>query len=293
MRTVAVNRDEGVTVVDRDAHILDVLGAAGAVAVADLARDLGVSEVTIRKDLDGLERQQLLRRTRGGALPPERRDEGAFADRMRAAAEAKRAIARRAAELVDDGDVIALDTSSTSHFLALELVSRQGLVVITQSLPTATMLAERSSARIVMPGGTLRRESSGLVGSIGDALAGRGRIRTSFVGVVGLSPERGLLELASDEAVAKQALVASSDRVHALFDSTKVTGFALHTFATADQVTSLITDEDADDDFVAQWEAVGVAVDRVPLLDAQTTGTAPVRPRAGTASRRHTQKEHR
>ncbi|WAC66911.1 hypothetical protein OVA14_03825 [Agrococcus sp. SL85] len=212
---------------------------------------------------------------------------------MRTAAEAKRAIARRAAELVEDGDVIALDTSSTSHHLALELVSRQGLVVITQSLPTATMLAERSTARIVMPGGTLRRESSGLVGSIGDALAGRGRIRTAFVGVVGLSPERGLLELASDEALAKQALVAMSDRVHALFDSSKTTGFALHTFATPEQVTSLITDEAADDDFVAQWEGVGVAVDRVPLGDDQTTGTAPVPARGASASRRHTQKEHR
>ena len=67
----------------------------------------------------------------------------------------------------------------------------------------------------------------------------------------------------------------------------------LEAFATADQVTSLITDEAADDDFVAQWEGVGVAVDRVPLHDAQTTGTAPVPARGATASRRHTQKEHR
>ncbi|HET8868768.1 MAG TPA: DeoR/GlpR family DNA-binding transcription regulator [Agrococcus sp.] len=279
--------------VTRDSRILDALDQHGSVLVSDLARELGVSEVTIRKDLDALAERELLRRTRGGALPPERRDEGAFADRMRSQAAAKQAVAAHAATLVDDGDVIALDTSSTAHFLALELLHRQRLVVVTQSLRTATVLMEQSDARVIMPGGTLRRESSGLVGPITDALVGRGRIQKAFVGVVGLSPERGLLELATDEAVSKQALVAASDEVHALFDSSKVSGFALHSFAPADRVTSLITDDGASDDFVEQWEAVGVAVARVPLLDAQTTGTASVPARAGRASRRLTQKEHR
>jgi DeoR/GlpR family transcriptional regulator of sugar metabolism len=151
---------------------------------------------------------------------------------------------------------------------------------------------ERSRARIVMPGGTLRRESSGLVGQITDTLAGWGRIQKCFVGVVGLSPERGLLELATDESVSKQALVDASDEVYGLFDSTKASGFALHSFARPEQVTRLITDEGTSDDFVEQWEAVGVAVTRVPLIDAQTTGMAPVQARAGS-SRRPIQKEHR
>lgn len=278
--------------VDREARILTALEAHGAVSVVDLARELGVSEVTIRKDLDGLERRSLLRRTRGGALPPERGDEGAFADRMRRASDAKRAIARRAAELVEDGDVIALDTSTTAHVLAQELLSRQGLVVITQSLPTATLLAERSSFRVIMPGGTLRRESAGFVGQIGDALAGRGRIRRAFVGAVGLSPERGLLELATDEAVSKQALVAASDEVHAVFDASKTTAFGMHAFARPEQVTSIITDASASDEFTSEWVAIGVRVDRVPLAD-RTTGTEPVAAWEGSASRRNTQKEHR
>ncbi|QUW17903.1 DeoR/GlpR family DNA-binding transcription regulator [Agrococcus sp. Marseille-Q4369] len=293
MRTVATITDKGDAVISREARILDALGANGSVQVAELARDLDVSEVTIRKDLDALERRQLLRRTRGGALLPERGDEGAFRDRLQRESAAKRAIAAQAATLVADGDVIALDTSSTAHYLALELLQRQGLVVITQSLPTATVLMERSDARVIMPGGTLRRESSGLVGPITDALVGRGRVHKAFVGVVGLSPERGLLELATDEAVSKQALVAATDEVHGLFDSSKIDGFALHPFARAEQVTSLITDADASDDFVEEWRAIGVPVARVPLPDAQTTGTAPVSARAETASRRLTLKEHR
>lgn len=292
MRTVTNITDKGDAVVSREASILDALGAAGSVLVAELARDLGVSEVTIRKDLDALEQRQLLRRTRGGAVAPDRGEEGAFRDRLHRESAAKRAIAAQAAELVADGDVIALDTSSTAHHLALELLHRQGLVVITQSLPTAMVLLERSDARVIMPGGTLRRESSGLVGPITDALVGRGRIDKAFVGVVGLSPERGLLELATDEAVSKQALVAASDAVHGLFDASKTRGFALHSFARPDQVTSLITDARASDDFVEQWEAVGVPVTRVPMPDTQTTGTAPVQARTGT-TRRPTQKEHR
>src|SRR5690606_33413313 len=134
------------------------------------------------------------------------------------------------------------------------LLQRTGLVVVTQSLRTAVLLMDRSDARVIMPGGTLRRESSGLVGPITDALVGRGSIDKAFVGVVGLSPERGLLELATDEAVSKQGMVAASREIHALFDSSKPTGFALHSFAGAERVTSLITDERASDDFDAQWE---------------------------------------
>lgn len=279
--------------VTRDSRILDALDQHGAVQVVDLARELGVSEVTIRKDLDSLAERDLLRRTRGGALPPVRGDEGAFTDRMRREAAAKRAIAAHAAALVEDGDVIALDTSSTAHFLALELLQRTGLVVVTQSLRTAVLLMDRSDASVIVPGGTLRRESSGLVSPITDALVGRGRIDKAFVGVVALSPERGLLELATDEAVSKQGLVDASNEVHALFDSSKVTGFALHSFASTDRVTSLITDERASDEFTDEWQAAGVSVTRVPLDGAQTTDTESVPARVGRASRRLTQKEHR
>ena len=184
------------------------------------------------------------------------------------------------------------DKSKSPGFRSASVVTNGNDSLAGSPVPTAMVLQERSDARVIMPGGTLRRESSGLVGPITDALVGRGRVDKAFVGVVGLSPERGLLELATDEAVSKQALVAASDAVHGLFDSTKTRGFALHSFARADQVTSLITDAGASDDFVEEWEAVGVPVTRVPIPGGTTTGTAPVQARTGT-TRRPTQKEHR
>lgn len=249
----------------RDQRILDALDARGSVQVNTLAEEFGVSAVTIRKDLKALEQRRLLHRTRGGARPPGHKGEGAFSDRMRVDARAKRAIAVEAAGRVSDGDVIALDTSTTTHHLARLLLRRRGLVVVTSSLPTATLFHTRSDARVVMPGGVVRRESAGLVGSMGDVLTDRGRIMTTFVGTFGLSATAGLMELSPEEAEAKKVLVRAATAVIGLFAATKITGFGLYPFARPGELTELITDTGADEAFVQEWRAAGVPVTRAPL----------------------------
>src|SRR5699024_5088065 len=159
--------------------ILNTLEEQGAVHVLDLATELDVSAVTIRKDLKALEQRGLLRRTRGGAEPRLRTGEGPFSDRLRVDSAAKRAIATEAA--------------TPTYHLAQRLLRRRGLVVVTSSLRTALLFHEHSDANIVMPGGVVRRESGGMVGSVGDALSGRGRITKTFLGAVGVSATGGLL----------------------------------------------------------------------------------------------------
>ena len=247
----------------RDQRILNALDARGLVHVNELAEELGVSEVTIRKDLRTLEQRHLLRRTRGGARAPRHVGEGAFTDRMGIDAAAKRAIAAEAVTRVRDGDVVALDTSTTTHHLARLLLERKGLVVITSSLPTALLFHSRSDARVVMPGGVLRRESSGLVGSMKNVLKDRGQVARAFVGTFGLSPTSGLMELSPEEADAKRILVEAATSVIGLFASSKISGFGLYTFASPDELTELITDSGADDSFVAEWSAATVPVTRV------------------------------
>lgn len=251
----------------RDQRILSALAAHGLVRVEQLAEELGVSAVTIRKDLRTLEQRHLLRRTRGGARAPRHLGEGAFSHRMSVDASAKRAIAAEAASRVRDGDVIALDTSTTTHHLATLLLQHKGLVVITSSLPTAMLLHTRSDARVVMPGGVVRRESSGLVGSMDNVLKDRGRITTAFVGTFGVSTTAGLMELSPEESEAKRLLVGAAASVIGLFASTKITGFGLYTFAAPDDLSELITDTGASDEFVADWGAAGVPVTRVPPAD--------------------------
>lgn len=258
----------------REEVILHELRAAGRVSVRELSDRLGVSEVTIRKDLDALEERALLRRVRGGAVIPAGGEEGAFADRMRVDAAVKRALAQEVATRVEDGDAIAIDSSTTSYYLAQELVQRQDLIVVTFGLRAAILLLEQSNATVVLPGGVVRRASGGMVGSFGNVLEGRGRLSKGFFGTATVSTAHGMLELSSEEAATKRALVASCDEVHVSFASSKVGKFGIHSYAAPSSVTRLYTDELADDEFVREWDEVGVPVTRVAGTGAFLEATA-------------------
>lgn len=246
---------------ERQQEVLRLLEGTGRVSVPDLAERLGVSVVTVRKDLDSLERRRILRRVRGGAVAVRGADEGAFEMRVHYRVAEKQAIARAAAQLVSDGDAIALDCSMTCYHLARELRDRSGLIVVTNGLRAAEALSE-SDATVVMPGGTLRRSSWSLVGDFGAAFEGRGRVARGFFGLRSLSPDLGLLELSAEETEIKRVLVSVCDEVYGLFDLSKVGRFALHAFARPDQISGLVTEADADDELVGQWRAVGVPVRR-------------------------------
>ena len=248
----------------REHAILTALGVDGRVVVNDLAAEFGVSAVTVRKDLEGLERRSMLRRVRGGAVSVDTSDEGAFDMRLHHLREVKQRIARLVAPTVKHGDVIALDSSTTCYFLAQELLERRDLVVVTNALRLASLLMERSTAIVLMPGGVLRRSAGSLVGPIGDVLTGRGRIGKGFFGAVALSTVHGLLDLSAEEAQTKQFLVQACDAVYGVFDSTKVNGFGLHSFASVAQIDALFTDDGIDEATVADWAAHDVAVHVAP-----------------------------
>jgi DeoR/GlpR family transcriptional regulator of sugar metabolism len=244
----------------REQIILSALRTSGRVAVADLAERFGVSSVTVRKDLDALERRSLLRRVRGGAVGVGAVDEGSFEMRMRDSREAKQAIARAAAATVRDGDVITIDSSTTAFYLAREILDRRGLVVVTNGLRLALLLMEQSSARVLVLGGVLRRSAGSLVGPIGDLLTSRGRIAKGYFGLVALSTTHGLMDISAEEAQTKRVLASACDHVYGLFDSAKVNGFGLHSFATASEVTGLYTDEGVPPEFVTEWKGLDVPV---------------------------------
>lgn len=243
--------------------ILHELNSVGRVAVNDLAERLGVSAVTIRKDLDSLEQRSLLRRVRGGAVAMPSGDEGAFNERLRQGARIKRAIGRQAAELVRDGDAVAIDSSTTCYYLAQELLNRNDLLVVTDGLRLATLLMEHSNATILMPGGVIRRQSGSMVGALSDVLEGRGRISKGFFGVATVSLQLGMLGRSDEEAKTKRSLISACDAVYGLFTSSKIGGFGLHPFADPDDITGFFTDENAPDEFVASWSGRGVPVTRV------------------------------
>jgi DeoR/GlpR family transcriptional regulator of sugar metabolism len=244
----------------REQAILTSLRVTGQVSVSELAVSFGVSAVTVRKDLESLERRTLLRRVRGGAVSVDASDEGAFDMRLRHSPISKQAIARALAPMVRDGDVIAIDASTTSYYLAQELLGRRNLVVITNGLRLAMLLMQQSSARVLVPGGTVRRSAGSLGGPIGDVLAGRGKIGKGFFGVVGLSTRYGLMDISIEEAQTKRFMAQACDQVYGLFDSSKADGFGLHSFAEPEHIAGLFTDDAVSSDFVAEWAKVGVPV---------------------------------
>ncbi len=254
----------------REQAILAALKVGGKVSVNDLAGEFGVSTVTVRKDLDVLERRNLLRRVRGGAISVGASDEGAFEVRLRHRKEEKVAIARAVAPLIKDGDVIAIDSSTTTYYLAREIVHRRNLVVITNGLLHAVLLMEQSTARVLLTGGVLRRSAASMVGPIGDVLAGRGRITAGFFGVVGVSSTHGLMDISVEEAQTKKYMSNACDRVYGLFDSSKVGGFGLHTFTSPECITGLYTDKGVSASQLALWRKAGIAATAVPLDGAHS-----------------------
>ncbi|HEX7746774.1 MAG TPA: DeoR/GlpR family DNA-binding transcription regulator [Micromonosporaceae bacterium] len=261
----------GIAEHERQQHVLRMLDEQGRVSVGDLIARFGVSAVTVRKDLETLERRRLLRRVRGGAVAHEGADEGAFEMRLRHSIAAKQSIARAAAAHVQDGDASCLDCSTTCYYLALELRARRGLVVVTNGLRAADVLSESDSTTVVVLGGTLRGSSKSLVGDFGDVLSSRGRLNIGFFGLRSLHPEHGLMELSVEETGVKRRLAAASDHVYGLFDSSKLGRFALHSFVATDHLTGLITDEGTPDDVMEQWSSRGVKVERVTVTGAGPT----------------------
>lgn len=255
----------------RDERILGLLEGREQVSVGELASALGVSEVTVRKDLDALVRSALIERIRGGARL-RTAEEGPLALRLGHRVAAKRAVARRAAELVGHDAVIAIDSSSTGYYLALELAERDDVTVVTNSLRVATQLAEQSALDIVLLGGSVRRTSFSAVGFPPELLRGFGRIDIAFLGVSAISIERGLLERSFSEAETKRAIASAASRVVALFDSSKTEGFGQHSVLEAGAVHRLITDVDFEAHEATRWAALGVEVDRVRLAAHRGAG---------------------
>jgi DeoR/GlpR family transcriptional regulator of sugar metabolism len=252
--------------------ILAILERAGRVTVSELTRQLNVSAVTVRKDLESLEQRAMLRRVRGGAVGITSSDEGSFDMRLRQGRAVKRSIAEAVAGTVGNGEIIAMDASTTCYYLAERLLERRDLIVITNGLKTATLFLERSSAMVVMPGGVLRRSAGSMVGQFGDVLAARGTIDKGFFGVKGLSVTHGLMEMAIEEAEAKKHLVSSCASVYGLFDSSKVGRFGLHSFAPVASLTGLYTDDRMPAADITAWRRAGVGVTTVPHAGSEHSG---------------------
>lgn len=235
---------------ERHREILRRLEAFGAARVTDLARDLEVTEETIRRDLERLDREGLLLRIHGGAVPIQRGRDVSFDVRRTANHEAKEAMARTALEHIAEGDVIAFDASSTVHEL-VRLLPDMNVTVVTNALPATVRLWGLSRVRVVSTGGMLDGPSRSWVGSFAELALERLNINKLFLSSKGVDLERGLSEVDDAQARVKRRMLDLAEQAYLLVDSSKLGGRSVVHLGSLDEIDVLITD----DGVSAEWQA--------------------------------------
>jgi len=227
----------------------------GQVSVPDLARDLGVTQSTIRRDLARLALDGSVVRTYGGAAMPG----AAMPRRDDATAEAKRAISAAAAELIEDGQTVAISSGSTTLELARRLVDRR-LTVITNALDVANVLLDREGIELIVLGGVVRPRMHSMLGHLAELALGELRADTLFMGIGAIDPERGLMNDSVPEIITDRALRASSRNCVVLADATKFCQVAPAFVFGLDQVNTVVTDASIDPADVSSLTANNVRV---------------------------------
>lgn len=226
----------------RRAQIITLLQRAGQLTVRGCAEELGVSEVTIRSDLALLERDGLLRRVWGGAvLERPLFPEGSFATRLKERAAEKERIARAAAGLINDGDTVMLDASTTAFAIARQIADRHGLTVITNGMHLALALGAHPAITTIVVGGQVRGETGSLSGTLAEEMLERLHAAKGFFSARGLTTAKGLTESSIAESQLKAAMVRHVDNVIAVLDSSKLGVSALTSFCPTAGIEGLIT----------------------------------------------------
>jgi len=224
---------------------MKLLSETGYVTITELADKLGISPITIRRDLLTMEKEGICIRKRGGAVSHSQRVtmELPYTIKQVQNVEAKRRIAEAAARLVEDGDTIILDSGSTTFALAQKLASRNRLSVVTNDLQIATKLAANPNINLICTGGVARSNVFSLQGELAESCIRNLRVDMTFLGADAVHPDGGIFNVNIEEVAIKRAMINAAANVILLADSSKfeVPGFAK--ICELAQIDTVITEE--------------------------------------------------
>jgi DeoR family transcriptional regulator of aga operon len=249
---------------ERRRAILEVLRRDGRVLVADLARRFRTSQVTIRKDLEILHSTGKIHRTHGGALPWR---EGALEDptlweKEKLHPREKAQIAAAAARMVKEGQVVILDSGTTTTAIAKALRHHRNLTIITNAVNIAAELAG-ASLDVILTGGSLRKNSFSLVGPIAEESLHRLNADILFLGVDGFDVHYGLSTPNLLEAKVNRAMMDVARRVVAVCDASKFGRRSLSLIAPPSELHHVITDDSAPKRDIDQLRKAGIGITQV------------------------------
>ena len=246
---------------ERRNFILDLIEQRNAISISELCQQLGVSDMTIRRDLRYLSNAGLLERVHGGALLKRGRSyEPPYPVRMAENNDKKEIIGRRAAALVKEGDSIALDIGTTTFEVARSLRNASNLTVITASVHIANFLNEAPNLRLILTGGILRKQELSLIGHIAERTFRDFHVDKAFVGVGGLDLKDGLTEYNVEDMLVKKVMIDYADQVIVLADSSKLGKTCFAAIAPLSVVDILVTDSDIPEEVKQRLISEGIEV---------------------------------
>ncbi|NUT45263.1 MAG: DeoR/GlpR transcriptional regulator [Thermoactinospora sp.] len=248
---------------DRWNAILALLAEEGRLTVEQAAESLDVSTATIRRDFDQLAQQQMLMRTRGGAVSQSVSYDLPLRYKTARHADEKHRIAAAAAELVTPGSVIGMNGGTTTSEVARVLAQREsGFTIVTNALNIAAELAVRQHVKIVVTGGVARPQSYELIGPLAGGILEQVTLDVAFLGVDAIDVELGASAHHEGEASVNHQLVSRAAQVVVVADSSKVGRRAFARICALSDVDTLITDELLSDELTASFTEAGVKVIR-------------------------------
>lgn len=246
---------------ERQKKILEILSSDGAVSVSRLSTELSVTEETVRRDLEKLEKQEFLKRTHGGAVAlDENTNEMSLEKRKSTNVEAKQQIAKLAASQVNEGDTIFLDASTTTFFMAKELKSMHNITVITNSLRVIVELDGCEFIKVISVGGVLSNNQS-FVGTFAESSIAEKYVASKmFFSSKGVTAENGILESNEHESGIKQKMLKNSRHKYYLCDKSKIGRVGFVKLAHLNEINYMITDSTPEGELMEKLEELEIAV---------------------------------
>lgn len=250
---------------ERHQRIMEVVNQKGKATVAELSKALDVSPVTIRRDLEKLEENNLLVRTHGGAMSVNSGFMGtsverSFSEKEEALAEEKQRIAEEAASWVKDGESVLLTPGTTNMFLAKKLIAKKKLTLVTNAVNIAAYVTAHSDHECIVLGGKVRRKSLASVGPMTEANLKQIRVDKLFLGADGVDIREGLTTPNMAEAAVNRGMMDIAREVILVADHSKFGKVTFSSIAPIEMVDAVISDRGLNEEYVQSLRSAGIKV---------------------------------
>lgn len=249
----------------RHPQILEIARAEGRVTVEDLAERFGVTVQTIRRDLAELDESGKLERVHGGAILRSGTVNIGYAERRALHAEAKRSIARTCAASIPEEASVFLNIGTSTEAVARELLRHRALMVVTNNMNVANILAENPGCQVVVTGGTLRRSDGGLTGNLTEAVIRQFRFDIAVIGCSALDADGDLLDYDIEEVGVSRAILGQARQGWLVADHSKFLRNAPVRIGSLEHITRFFTDRPPPAALMsrcAQWQTEVIVADR-------------------------------